>query len=88
MLTPSEARELLIGRLAVIVDEDRPDFIRRAVVKEVQGMLAPGHPLRERTPEQLLNEIKPAWGTGLYLEGGRGIERRVQRPPQSIADVW
>jgi len=77
MLSPSEARELLIRRLAVIVDEDRPDFIRRAVAKEVpgspskskevQGTLQPGHPLRAKTPAELLAEIKPPWASRLVL---------------------
>jgi hypothetical protein len=83
----SEERELL-RRLAVIANEDRPDFIRCATIAEIQTMFAPGHALRSKSPAELLAEVKPPWGTRLYLVGGRAIEKRVQRPPQTIQDLW
>jgi hypothetical protein len=84
----SEDRVLLLRRLVVIVDEHRPDFVRRATIAEIQQMLQLGHPLRSKSPAELLAKIKQPWGTRLYLEGGHAIEKRVQRPPQSINDLW
>jgi hypothetical protein len=83
-----EYRARLLKRLALVADESRPEEIRLAATSAVQKMLPVGNPLRSIPAEELLNQAKRPWQTRLVLQDGRGVERRVQRPPQSIADVW
>lgn len=78
----------LLRRLAVVVNEHWTYSIRLAAIKAVQSMLPDGNPLKQENPENLLDRALPAWGTRLYLEGGRRITRRVCRPPVSLRDVW
>jgi hypothetical protein len=88
MPTQSEDRARLLKRLALIVDESRPYSIRLAATGSVQKMLSPTNPLRSLPAEELLEQAKRSWDSRLYLENGRGVLRRVQRPPISLQDVW
>ena len=87
-LDPSAERARLLKRLAVVVSEDWPYTVRRAAIRAVQSMLPDVNPLKRVPADALLDQIKPPWETRTYLERGRGVRRPVQRPPQSIADVW
>jgi hypothetical protein len=75
-------------RLAVVVDDAQPLRIRLCAIKAVQQSLLEINPLRRERPEALLDRIKRPWELRIYLMGGRGVERRVQRPPQELSDVW
>jgi hypothetical protein len=92
MLTPTENREAARSRfvkcLGIIVDEMQPDDLRLATVRAVRQALPVNHPFQTRTATDLLNAVKNTWDTRQFLVNGRGVERRVLRPPQSLADVW
>ena len=78
----------LIKRLAVVVDDAQPLRVRLCAIRAVQAMLPEVNPLRREPPEDLLDRIKRPWELRIFLVRGRGVERPVQRPPQSLADVW
>jgi hypothetical protein len=84
-----EQRARLLRRLALIVDETRPTFIRLAAIRAVQRSLAIENPLRLETAMELLDRVMPPWATRPYRNGyGRFEERLVQRPPTGLRDVW
>jgi hypothetical protein len=85
-LTPERKR--LLVRLMVVAGDEWPETVRVAAVRAVQATLAEHNPLRSEAPKDLLEQVKPLWGTRLCVEGGRGVTRRVRRPPQSLSDVW
>lgn len=85
-LTPE--RRTLLKRLGVIADYQWSYRVRLAAVKAVQATLREMNPLRSRSPEELLEEIKPHWATKQVVVSGRAVDRSVQRPPQSLADLW
>lgn len=78
----------LLKRLALVVDERRPEFVRLAAIRSVQRMLPDTNPLRSEAPESLLDRTLRPWDNRLYRENGRGILRRVTIPPASLMDVW
>jgi len=90
MPTPQteEYRTRLLKRLALIVSEDQTYRIRLAATAAVQKMLAPDNPMRLEAAADLLDRALPSWASRLYLIGGRGVMRKVSRPPTSITDVW
>lgn len=82
------ARARFLKRLALVADEMQPDFVRMAAIRAVKQILSTTHPYQTRTAQDLLDNVKRTWDTRTFLEGGRGTERRVLRPPQSLADLW
>ena len=88
MLSQTDDRARMLKRLALIVDDSRPSFMREAAIRAVQSSLAPTNPLRLESASDLLDRILPAWGVRLYRENGRAVLRKVTRPPISLADVW
>jgi len=86
--TDVEAHSRLLRRLTVIVDVDRPAFIRTAAIKAVVAVLPSGNPLRTASNEELLDRVKAPWDLRMYLENGRGVLRRVTRPPVCLADCF
>lgn len=81
-------RARLLRRLAVVVDDRWTYQIRLSAVQAIQVSLPDGNPLRGENAEQLLDRALKPWDCRLYLQNGRGIMRRVSRPPISLRDVW
>jgi hypothetical protein len=82
------ARVRFVKRLCVVADEEQPDFIRLAAVRAIKATLPTAHPYQVVTAHDLLHSVKPSWESRTYMEGGRGVERRVRRPPETLADLW
>jgi hypothetical protein len=86
--TAEAKRTRLARRLGVVCDDAQTYKIRLAAVKAIQQSLPERNPLRQMTPEDLLESVKRPWNTRLVLENGRGVERPVRRPPEGLSDLW
>jgi hypothetical protein len=88
-MQPSEWRDRLLRRLAVVVDTERYSYtVRRSAVIAVQQMLDADHRLRNDSSDALLARVLPPWATRERLVGGRYAQIRVGRPPLDCRDVW
>jgi|ERR1035437_5903152 hypothetical protein len=79
-----ESRIRYLKRLAVASDEGVPYGIRVAALR---AALPSGHFLKDAPDRELSGRLSRPWDVRSYLMSGRGVERKVQRPPTCLSDV-
>lgn len=75
-------------RLAVVVDVEQSQADRLTAIREAQECLLASHPLRIRSPEELLGDVRPGTDSRLHSVEHGHERRTVNRPPMEIFDVW